>query len=150
MLAAARKHFKAQEELIADFDENTGNIQIYSVKEVVDAVEDPLKQISLSAARKINPNAEIGTEIRQAKPTDALGRISAQTAKQVILQKVREAERDTVYSEFQGRQGELVSCVIKRLEGQDYIVDIGKTEARLPKKEQSRVESFSMGDRVRC
>ncbi|MBV9503319.1 MAG: transcription termination/antitermination protein NusA, partial [Acidobacteriaceae bacterium] len=150
MLAAARKHFKAQEELVADFDENTGNIQIYGVKQVVDAVEDPFKQISLSAARKIDPNAEIGTEIRQAKPTDVLGRISAQTAKQVILQKVREAERDTVYSEFQGRQGELVSCVIKRLEGLDYLVDMGKTEARLTKKEQSRVESFSVGDRVRC
>jgi N utilization substance protein A len=81
---------------------------------------------------------------------DVLGRISAQTAKQVILQKVREAERDSVFSEFQGRQGELVNCVVKRVEGQDYIVDMGKTEARLIKKEQSRVESFSVGDRVRC
>ena len=66
------------------------------------------------------------------------------------MQKVREAERDSVFSEFQGRQGELVNCVVKRIEGQDYIVDMGKTEARLPKKEQSRIESFSVGDRVRC
>ena len=150
MLAAARKHFRAPEELVADLDENTGNIQIYSVKQVVESVEDPSKQISLSAARKINPEAEVGSDIKQAKPTEALGRISAQTAKQVILQKVREAERDTVYSEFQGRQGELVNCVVKRLEGQDYVVDMGKTEARIPKKEQSRVEAFSVGDRVRC
>ncbi len=150
MLAAARKHFRSQEDLVADLDESTGNIQIYSVKQVVDAVEDPLKQISLSAARKIDNNAAVGTELREAKPTDVLGRISAQTAKQVILQKVREAERDSVFSEFQGRQGELVNCSIKRLEGQDYIVDMGKTEARLPKKEQSRVENFSIGDRVRC
>ncbi|HSU60949.1 MAG TPA: transcription termination factor NusA [Bryobacteraceae bacterium] len=150
MLAAARKHFRSQEDLVADLDESTGNIQIYSIRQIVDTVEDPLKQISLSAARKIDPNAEIGTEIKQPKPTEALGRISAQTAKQVILQKVREAERDTVYSEFQGRQGELVNCVVKRLEGQDYIVDMGKTEARIPKKEQSRVENFSIGDRVRC
>ncbi len=150
MLAAARKHFRSQEDLIADLDESTGNIQIYSVKQVVEAVEDPTRQITLSAARKINPEAELGADIRQAKPTDVLGRISAQTAKQVILQKVREAERDTVYSEFQGRQGELVNCVVKRLEGQDYIVDMGKTEARIPKKEQSRVETFSVGDRVRC
>ncbi len=150
MLAAARKHFRSQEDLIADLDESTGNIQIYSVKQTVEAVEDPSKQISLSAARKIDPDAGLGTEIRQAKPTEALGRISAQTAKQVILQKVREAERDTVYSEFQGRQGELVNCVVKRLEGQEYIVDMGKTEARIPKKEQSRVENFSIGDRVRC
>ena len=150
MLAAARKHFRSQEELVADLDQSTGNIQIYTVKQVVDAVEDPLKQMTLSAARRIDPNAEIGTEIRDLKPTDVLGRISAQTAKQVILQKVREAERDSVYSEFQGRQGELVNCTIKRLEAQDYVVDMGKTEARLPKKEQSRVENFSVGDRVRC
>ncbi len=150
MLAAARKHFRSQEDLIADLDESTGNIQIYSVKQVVDAVEDPYKQVSLPAARKIDKNAELGTELRELKPTDALGRISAQTAKQVILQKVREAERDSIFSEFQGRQGELVNCTIKRLEAQDYIVDMGKTEARLPKKEQSRVETFSMGDRVRC
>jgi transcription termination/antitermination protein NusA len=150
MLAAARKHFRSQEELVADLDESTGNIQIYSVKQVVDAVEDPYKQISVSAAKKLNKDAEVGSEIREAKPTDVLGRISAQTAKQVILQKVREAERDSVFTEFQGRQGELVNCTIKRLEGQDYIVDMGKTEARLPKKEQSRVENFSIGDRVRC
>ncbi|MBV8069862.1 MAG: transcription termination/antitermination protein NusA [Acidobacteriaceae bacterium] len=150
MLAAARKHFRSTEDLVADLDETTGNIQIYSLKQVVEAVEDPVKQISLSAARKLDQEAEIGNEIRIAKPTEALGRISAQTAKQVILQKVREAERDTVFSEFQGRQGELVNCVIKRLEGQDYIADMGKTEARLPKKEQSRIENFSVGDRVRC
>jgi N utilization substance protein A len=150
MLAAARKHYRAPEELIADLDENTGNIQIYSVKQVVDTVDDPYRQISLPAAKKINGKAEVGTEIREPKPTESLGRISAQTAKQVILQKVREAERDSVFSEFQGRYGELVNCTIKRMEGQDYTVDMGKTEARLPKKEQSRVESFSVGDRVRC
>ena len=150
MLAAARKHFRAQEELVADLDENSGNIQIYQVRTVVDAVEDPAKQITLSQARRIDPSASLGMEIREPKPTEALGRISAQTAKQVILQKVREAERDSVFVEFQGRSGELVNCSVKRMEGQDYIVDMGKTEARLPKKEQSRVETFSLGDRVRC
>ena len=150
MLAAARKHFRSQEDLVADLDRESGNLQIYSVKQIVEAVEDPTKQITLQAARKIDANAAIGGEVREMKPTDVLGRISAQTAKQVILQKVREAERDSVYSEFQGRQGELVNCVIKRLEGQDYIVDMGKTEARIGKKEQSRIESFSVGDRVRC
>lgn len=150
MLAAARKHYRSQEDLVADLDEDTGNIQIYSVKQVVEAVEDPSRQISLSAAKRVNPQAEVGGEVREAKSTDSLGRISAQTAKQVILQKVREAERDSVFSEFQGRYGELVNCMIKRMEGQDYLVDMGKTEARLPKKEQSRVETFSVGDRVRC
>ena len=150
MLAAARKHFRSQENLVADLDDKTGNIQIYSVYAVVETVTDPTKEITLEAALKIDPQAQVGGELREMKPTEVLGRISAQTAKQVILQKVREAERDSVYSEFQGRQGELVNCIVKRVEGQDYIVDMGKTEARLPKKEQSRVESFSVGDRVRC
>ncbi len=150
MLAAARKQFRSQEDLIADLDESSGNIQIYSVKQVVEAVENPASEITLSAARKLDTAAEIGSSVRIPKPTDMLGRISAQTAKQVILQKVREAERDSVYSEFQGRSGELVNTVVKRMEGQDFIVDMGKNEARLLKKEQSRVENFSIGDRVRC
>jgi transcription termination/antitermination protein NusA len=150
MLAAARKQFRTQEDLVADLDEDTGGLQIYSIKRVVETVEDPVKQITLTAALKLDEKAELGAEVREKKPMDVLGRISAQTAKQVILQKVREAERDSVFSEFQGRQGELVNCVVKRIEGQDYVVDMGKTEARLPKKEQSRVESFSVGDRVRC
>src|SRR5436305_1794330 len=91
MLAAARKHFRSQEDLVADLDEN-GNIQIYTVKQVVDAVEDPATQITISGAKRIDENAEVGSGVRILKPTDALGRISAQTAKQVILQKVREAE----------------------------------------------------------
>src|SRR5947209_7583566 len=150
MLAAARKHFRSQEDLVADLDESTRNISIYSIKQVVKTVDDPYKQISVSAAKRIYQGAQVGSEVREPKPTEALGRISAQTAKQVILQKVREAERDSVFSEFQGRYGELVNCIVKRLEGQDYVVDMGKTEARLPKKEQSRVEGFSVGDRVRC
>src|SRR5471030_780020 len=106
--------------------------------------------MTMAEARRIDAQAEAGAEIRIPKNTDALGRISAQTAKQVIFQKVREAERETVYNEYSGRTGELVNCTIKRVEGPDYILDLGKTEAKLPKKEQSRLESYSVGDRVRC
>ena len=148
MLVAARKHFRSVEDLVAEFNDK-GALEIYAVKTVADPVADPVKEISLHDAKKVNPAAEIGTEIRISRPTDALGRISAQTAKQVILQKVREAERETIFSEYSGRVGELVNCIVKRIEGQDLIVDIGKTEARLPKKEQSRLENFSVGDRVR-
>ncbi len=150
MLVAARKHFRTTEDLAADVDESTGAIQIYGVRHVVEEVTDPDKEISLEEARETNPDAEVGSEIRFPKPTDVLGRISAQTAKQVILQKVREAERENIYSEFSGRVGELVTCVVKRVEGQDLVADLGKTEARLPKKEQSKLESFSVGDRIRC
>jgi N utilization substance protein A len=150
MLVAARKHFHANEELVAEMEDGTGAIQIFGVKRVVDPVTDPDKEISLDEAQKHNPAVEIGGEVRFAKSLDALGRISAQTFKQVILQKVREAERENIYSEFSGRVGELVTCVVKRLEGPDLVADLGKTEARIPKKEQSRLESFSVGDRVRC
>jgi len=150
MLVAARKHFRLTEDLEADFDPRTGAIQVYVVKRVVETVTDPLNEWTLEEAQRHDPAAEIGSVIRIPKATESLGRISAQTAKQVILQKVREAERETVYSEFAGRVGELVNCVIKRIEGMDIVVDMGKTEARLPKKEQSRLESFSVGERVRC
>jgi N utilization substance protein A len=150
MLVAARKHFHANEELVAEMAEGTGTIQIFGVKRVTDPVTDPDKEISLQDARGLNPAVEIGGEIRFAKPLDALGRISAQTFKQVILQKVREAERENIFSEFSGRVGELVTCVVKRLEGPDLVADLGKTEARILKKEQSRLESFSVGDRIRC
>jgi N utilization substance protein A len=150
MLVAARKHFHTTEDLVAEFDEKTGAIQIYGVRKVVLEVADADKEITLDAARVINPDAQIDSEIRFAKPTEALGRISAQTAKQVILQKVREAERENIFSEYSGRVGDLVTCIVKRVEGQDLVADLGKTEARIPKKEQSKLESFSVGDRIRC
>ncbi len=129
MLIAARKHYRTNEDYVADMDPKTGAIQLYAVKKVVEAVEDPAHEMTLAEARRINPDAEIGAEIRIPKNTDALGRISAQTAKQVIFQKVREAERETVFNEYSGRTGELVNCTIKRVEGPDYILDLGKTEA---------------------
>src|SRR5271156_4701215 len=150
MLVAARKHFHTTEDLVAEFDERTGAIQIFGVRRVVNEVADPLREISLNDARVVKPDAEVDSEVRFSKPTEALGRISAQTFKQVILQKVREAERENIYSEYSGRVGELVTCIVKRVEGQDLVADLGKTEARLPKKEQSKLESFSVGDRIRC
>ena len=122
---------------------------MYSVHTVVEEVADPVREISLNDARKRQPEMEVGGEITQAKPTDVLGRIAAQTAKQVILQKVREAERDTIYNEFHTRVGELINSVVKRMEGPDIIVDMGRTEARLPKREQSRLEAYNVGDRLR-
>ena len=150
MLVAAKKHYHTEENLVAEFDQQSGAIHVFAVKQVVETVEDAINQLTLEEARRIDPEAAVGTDIRVSKPTDLLGRISAQPAKQVILQKVREAERETVYQEFSGRVGELVNCTVKRMEGQDLVVDIGKTEARLLRKEQSKLEGFSVGDRVRC
>ncbi len=149
MVVAARKYYRTEEDLRSKFNAETGHVDVFSVHMVVEEVADPLREISLIDARKQNPEIEVGGELFGTKPTDVLGRIAAQTAKQVILQKVREAERDTIYNEFHTRVGELVNGLVKRIEGPDLIVDLGRTEARLPKREQSRLEAYNVGDRLR-
>src|SRR5438046_338264 len=146
---ATRKHYKSQEQLRAELDKESGAIRAYSYKAVVEnqeQIEDPNLQIALDDAQKVDPEVQVGFD----KPTDGvLGRIAAQLAKQVIFQKVREAERDTIFNEYQPRVGEIINATIKRLEGPEVILDIGKAEARMGKKEQSRLESFAVGERVR-
>ncbi|PYT82331.1 MAG: transcription termination/antitermination protein NusA [Acidobacteria bacterium] len=149
MVVAARKFYKTEEDLRGKFNPETGQVDVYSVQTVVEEVTDPKKEITLADAKKKDPSAEVGTEILTPKPTDVLGRIAAQTAKQVILQKVREAERDTIFNEYNGRVGELVTVIVKRAEGPDLIVDMGRTEARLPKREQSKLETYNIGERLR-
>src|SRR6202158_1288104 len=153
IVMATRKYYKTQENLRAELHKETGKINAYAVKTVVETpeqVEDPLLQITLEDARKANPALEVGGELRIPKVTEEiLGRIAAQLAKQVIFQKVREAERDTVYNEYIGRVNEVVNATVKRVEGPDVIFDIGKADARMPRKEQSRLESFAIGERVR-
>src|SRR5215471_8802540 len=149
MVVAARKYYKTEEDLRGKFNAESGQVDVYSVYTVVEEVADPKREISVADAKKKNPGAEVGTEILTAKPTDVLGRIAAQTAKQVILQKVREAERDTIFNEYHNRAGELVTVIVKRAEGPDLIVDMGRTEARLPKREQSKLETYNIGERLR-
>jgi transcription termination/antitermination protein NusA len=149
---ATRKYYKTQENMRAELDRESGEIRAYVYKTVVEApeqLEDPVNQITLDDARALAPEVETGGEIRYYKPTDVLGRIAAQMAKQVIFQKVREAERDTVYKEYAHRLGEVLNATVKRIELQDVIFDLGKAEARMPKREQSRLEQFAIGERVR-
>src|ERR1700685_3170641 len=153
IVMATRKYYRSQENLRAKLDKDTGKINAFAVKTVVEnpeQVEDPNLQITLEDARKVDPRLEVGGELQIPKVTEGiLGRIAAQLAKQVIFQKVREAERDTVYNEYIGRVGEIINATVKRVEGPDVIFDIGKAEARMPRKEQSRLESFAVGERVR-
>jgi transcription termination/antitermination protein NusA len=153
IVVATRKYYKSQENLRAHLDKNTGKIHAFAVKTVVETpeqVEDPVLQMSLEDARKLNPEIEVGGELHFPKETEGiLGRIAAQLAKQVIFQKVREAERDTVYNDYIGRVGEIVNATVKRIEGPDVILDLGKAEAKMGRKEQSRLESFAIGERVR-
>jgi len=153
IVVATRKYYTTQENLRAELDKDTGKIRAFAVKLVVETpeqVEDPTLQVTLEDARKLNPNVEVGGELQIPKVTEGiLGRIAAQLAKQVIFQKVREAERYTVYNEYISRVGEIVNATVKRVEGPDVIFDIGKAESRMPRKEQSRLESFAIGERVR-
>ncbi len=150
MLVATRKYYKTTEELQSRFNKETGVVEVHAVKKVVEQVADPSLEISVEDARKLDSNATLESEVRIPKNTDVLSRVAAQAFKQVISQKVREAERDTVYAEYNQRIGELVNCTVKRTEGPDIIADLGRTEARLPRKEQSRLESYQIGDRLRA
>ena len=149
ILTASKKYYKNNEDLRSRFNDETGQIEVFAVKQIVEEVEIAETQISLAEAHKLIPEAEVGQEIEFPKPTDILGRIAAQTAKQVIFQKVREAERDNVFAEYSGRVGEVVNGIIKRQEMGDFVVDLGRAEALLPRKEQSRAETYQTGDRVR-
>ena len=149
---ATRKYYKTVENMRGEMDRETGEIRAYVYKTVVETpelVEDPDNQLTLDQARELAPEVEVGGELRFYKDTTPLGRIAAQMAKQVIFQKVREAERDTVFNEYAHRAGEILTATVKRLEPMDVIFDLGKTEARMPKREQSRLEQFAVGERVR-
>jgi N utilization substance protein A len=149
---ATRKFYKTQENMRGELNKDTGEITAYIYKTVVadeDQIEDPVNQITLAEANEMAPGVEVGSEIRIYRDTSPLGRIAAQLAKQIIFQKVREAERDTVFQEYAHREKEVLNATVKRLEGQDIIFDLGKAEARCPKREQSRLEQFSVGERVR-
>ncbi|HLH29757.1 MAG TPA: transcription termination factor NusA [Terriglobia bacterium] len=149
IVVASRKYFKSNEELRGRLNPDTGEIDVYAVKKVVGTIENPGKEITLDEAREIKADAQLEEELEFKKPTVGLGRISAQMAKQVIFQKVREAERESVYAEYHKHVGEVVNCVVKRFENGDIIVELGKTEAKLGKRDQSRLENFSVGDRIR-
>src|SRR5580692_6694778 len=149
---ATRKFYKTQENMRGELNKDTGEITAYIYKTVVaddEQVEDPVNQITVAEANEMAPGVEVGSEIRIYRDTSPLGRIAAQLAKQIIFQKVREAERDTVFQEYAHREKEVLNATVKRLEGQDVIYDLGKAEARCPKREQSRLEQFSVGERVR-
>jgi len=150
IVVATRKYYKTQENLRAHLDKDTGKIRAFAVKSVVETpeqVEDPTLQVTVEDARKIDPNVEVGGELHIPKETEGiLGRIAAQLAKQVIFQKVREAERDTVFNEYIGRVGEIVNATVKRIEGPDVISTSARPKPKLParsSRDWSRLPSVS-------
>ena len=149
MVAAVRKHYRTEEDLIAEINASTGGIDVFAVKTVTHLVANPTKEVSLAQARRSDAGAKIGSTVRFRKSLSGMGHIAAQMAKQVIFQKIREAERERVCAEFEDRVNTMEYCTVKRIEGQDLIVELDGTEARMPRREQSRLESYMPGDRLR-
>lgn len=147
---ASRRKYGQELEIRAEIDRTTGEIRLNRVRHVVEEVEDDATQLGLEAARAMDPNLEVGGELTEPLPPIDLGRVAAQAAKQVIVQRVREAERARQYEEYKDRNGEIVNGLVKRTEYGNVIVDLGRGEAVLRRDESLPRENFRNGDRVRA
>jgi N utilization substance protein A len=150
LLTAAKKRYGAAENIQVRIDRKSGEIEAISLKKIVNEVTNPQSEVSLAEARKVDSEAELGDEIGAVIEIEEFGRIAAQTAKQVIFQKVREAEWEVVQRDYTARLGDLVNGIILGQERRNYIVDLGKTEAILPAHEQIPRETYRRGDRVKA
>ena len=150
MASAAKKQYGLGKNVDVSFDEQTGEIDVKAAKEVVRIIQNPQSEILLDEARKENPDIQVGDFLSQGVETEGLGRIAAQIAKQVILQRVREAERANIYQEFKEREGDLITGSVSQVERGNIYVDIGRTEAILPRREQIFREVYKRGDRIRA
>ena len=148
--AAYKRNFGVTQNAITEIDRATGELHIWVRKLVVPEVEDPAAEMSLAEAQEFSPEADIGMEIDMEVPNDTFGRIAAQTAKQVIVQRIREAEREIVYGEYERRGGELISGTVQRYEHRNLLVDLGRAEGVVPPNEQAHNEWFRQGDRIRA
>ncbi|MFQ5466217.1 MAG: transcription termination/antitermination protein NusA, partial [Thermodesulfobacteriota bacterium] len=149
MLKAAEKRFGPTKDIEAHFNEEYEEIELFVFKTVVEEVEDPDLEISVEDAKELDPDAVLGDSLGVKLDSAEFGRIDAQTAKQIIIQKVRDAERNIVYEEYKDKLGEIITGIVHRFDKGDIIVDLGRTEAILPKREQVRREGYRQGDRIR-
>ena len=152
LLSASRKSLGNADNARIHIDRKSGDLRLYCRKKVVEEVGDDRTEISLVDAKALNSEAELGVELEleQERPPQDFGRIAAQTAKQVILQKVRDAEREGIYAEFAGKEGQILRGVVHRIEKRNVILEIGKAEAILPEREQIPGERYNPGDRIRA
>ncbi len=150
VLSAANKKYRNTRDLEAHFNHEIGEVEVFEFVTVVDEVENSYQEIDISEAKEIDPDVENGDSLGMKMDASSFSRIAAQTAKQVIIQKVREAEREGVFNEFKDRLGELVNGIVRRYERGDLIIDLGRTEALLPHREQVPRENYRQGDRVRA
>ncbi|MEA3362499.1 MAG: transcription termination factor NusA [Thermodesulfobacteriota bacterium] len=150
VLSAANKKFRNTRDLEAHFNDEIGEVEVFEFVTVVGEVVDSYKEIDLEEAREVDPDVEIDDSLGMMLDAGSFSRIAAQTAKQVIIQKVREAEREGVFNEFKDRVGEVVNGIVRRYERGDLIVDLGRAEALLPNREQAPRENYRQSDRVRA
>jgi len=148
--SAVKKKFGPDYELEVAFNKEVGEIEVFEFKEVVEKVTDDRLQVSFEEAKELDPESEIGDSLGIKMDTDALGRIAAQSAKQVIMQRLREAERDAVYEDFKDRKGEIINGIVQHFDKGAVIANLGKSEAELPVKEQIPKETYTQGDRIRA
>ncbi len=147
---AAKKSFYQDGDVVVDFHEDTWTIEVNQVKVVVQLVTDPALEVTEAEAQPLLPGARIGDVIRLPAPPTRFGRIAAQTAKQVIIQKIKEAERENVYNEYKEREGDVVTGTVKKLHHGNVIVDIGRAEGLIPYREQSARDNYRFGERLKC
>ncbi len=150
VLSAANKKYRNTRELEAHYNNDQGEVELFEFVTVVDEVQDSYKEIDLREAQEIDAEVECGDSLGMKMDSGTFSRIAAQTAKQVIIQKVREAEREGIYKEFKDRVGELVNGIVRRYERGDLIIDLGRAEALLPHREQVPRENYRQSDRVRA
>ena len=148
--SAARKKYGAKIDIEANYNEESGEIEVFQFKEVVEKIEEPDLQISLEEGRKLDPECEVGDSLGTKMDAASFGRIAAQSAKQVIIQKLKDAERDAVYANFIDRKGEIINGIVQRFDRGDLVVNLGATEAVVPVREQVPRESYRRGDRIRA
>jgi N utilization substance protein A len=147
---AARKKLGQNYDLEISFNDEMGEIEVFEFKEVVEQVTNEHLEISLEKAHEIDPESEVGDSLGVKMDTDLLGRIAAQSAKQVIMQRLREAERNIVYDDYKDRRGEIIHGIVQRFDKKAIIANLGRTEAELPVKEQIPKETYRQGDRIRA
>jgi N utilization substance protein A len=150
LLSASKKTMGVSDNVRMHLDRQTGVLKVFARKKVVETVSDPKLEITLADARALNSEAQMDDELELELAPQEFGRIAAQTAKQVILQRVRDAERDAVYSEFIDKEGRILRGVVHRIEKRNVIVELGKAEAVIPEREQIPGERYNPGDRVRA
>ncbi|ACB85024.1 transcription termination factor NusA [Natranaerobius thermophilus] len=150
LISAYKRNFDSDKNVRVHMERETGDVRVYHQKQVVEEVENPKEQISLEEARKISPGYEVDDLVEEEVTPKNFGRIAAQTAKQVVIQRIREAERELIYEEYVDKQDDIINGIVQRIEQKNVIIDLGKVEAILPPQEQMDTDEYNQGDRIKA